>query len=60
MTRSSIAHVDRRMCFIAALTLTVFHPGYCFPQMQTYKRNPTNGDVALSKLQADTPPAETA
>lgn len=47
------------MCLIVALSLTIFHPGFFFPQMQTRGKHAPNGDVAMSKLEADTPPNDT-
>ena len=46
----------RRMCLIAALCLTIFHPGYFFPQMQMRDKHTATGEVAMTKLETDTPP----
>ena len=51
---------------IAVLALTVFHPGYCFPQMQMRNKHlNTTGDYPRTKVESDyesgggSPPATT-
>ena len=42
------------MNLIAVLALTVFHPGYCFPQMQMRNKHlVTDGNFAQSKIESD-------
>jgi len=39
---------------LAVLALTIFHPGYCFPQMQTRNKHlVTDGNFAKSKIELD-------
>ena len=40
------------MCLIVTLCLTIFHPGYCFPQMQMKDKHNKDGEVVMSKLES--------
>ena len=42
------------MNMLAVLVLTVFHPGYCFPQMQMRNKHLiTDGNFEKSKIGSD-------
>ncbi len=42
------------MNLLAVLVLTIFHPGYCFPQMQMRNKHlVTDGNFAMSKMDAE-------
>ena len=46
---------------IAVLVLTVFHPGYCFPQMQMRNKHlVTDGNFTSSKIESDYDDSNTA
>lgn len=41
------------MVLIATLCLTIFHPGYCFPQMQMKNKPSVEGDTTEPKIISD-------
>lgn len=50
-----VFHADTgfSMILIAALSLTIFHPGYTFPQMTMKNKHPAEGIMTEPKLAAD-------